>query len=92
MGDYESEFEKWKLPTTTTTTTTTKKSFLGLRYFVTRSQKAVCILYMLWAVGTLILAFSVLVSRFKFCNPEGTIKRVVPRPYFSVKFALLADR
>ena len=33
MSDYESEFEKWKLPTTTT------KSFLGLRYLVTRSQK-----------------------------------------------------
>ena len=38
MGDYSTEFEKWKSPTTTTTTTKTK-SFLGLRYFVTRSQK-----------------------------------------------------
>ena len=35
MSDYQSEFEKWKSPTTTTTT----KPFLGLQYFVTRSQK-----------------------------------------------------
>ena len=34
MSDYQSEFEKWKSPTTT-------KSFLGLRYFVTHSQKSI---------------------------------------------------